>query len=112
MSNRGLTIYRGVLDLELEDAIETPPFVPDLHDVVCEDLTDLLVELELVRRWRPSPEIDRHVRTVRDVVVELRRLLSELHPGEPADTIGLVSTLAPGVGIAVTRQGEARPTDD
>ncbi len=112
MTNHGLTIYHGELDLDLEDPLERPPFAPELHDVVCEDLTDLLVELELARRWRPSPELERHVRTVRNVVVALRRVLSELNPGEPSGTIGLVSTHRPGLGIAVTRQGQARPTDD
>lgn len=112
MTNQGLTDDLGLLDLALEDPFDGPRFLRELHDAVREDLTDLLVELELARRSRPSPEVERHVQTVRDVVVALRRLLFELPGGEPSETIALVGTLEPGAGIAVARQARARPTDD
>jgi signal transduction histidine kinase len=101
----------GLLDLDLGDPFDGPRFLHELHDAVREDLTDLLIELELARRSRPSPEVDRHVRTVRDVVVALRRLLFELHGGE-AESIGALTRLERGTGIAVTRQRGTRTTDD
>lgn len=113
VSNQGLPDDHGLLDLDLEDPFDGPRFLHELHDAVREDLTDLLVELELARRSRPSPEVDRHVRTVRDVVVALRRLLFELHGGEASEsTDPLTGLQRAGAGIAVTRQGGTRPTDD
>lgn len=88
MSDNGVAGHWDPAGVSLGDAVDT------LDDAVCGNLTDLLIELEVTRRLHPSPELNRQVWIVRDVLVEVRRLVGEMRRRE-----------APG-GIAI------RPTQD
>lgn len=112
MSDELVPEYGGSPDKDPGDTAGKPHFARELPDALCEDLTDLLMELQLIRRRQPSAQVDRHVRTVRDVLVAVRRLVCELRQGEPFEGNPARTTLEREVGIVVTRQGEARGTDD
>lgn len=59
--------------------------VRELHDTVCADLTDLLIEMELVRCHDDSVELHRFISALRDLLVSVRQLLWELRDQSPPD---------------------------
>ncbi len=112
MSDERCVNGRGTLGERRDGALDDDRSARVLSDALCDDLTDLLVELQLARRRQPSAEVDRHVRTVRDVLAAVRRLVCELRGGESGDAMPWVNPLEGGLGIAVFRQSEGRTTDD
>lgn len=80
---------------DLDTRVESIRLSRSLHDALWGDLTDLLIELEVTRHRQPSPELDRHVRTVREILVEVRRLVWELRQRESLDMIALDPATAP-----------------